>query len=421
MCYIEYIGYDCGHTSVAVLRVCPLTTQLPTNPVCPRSAHRPTPGSGVCPACARVLHTRWVDLVMFEHQWMHERGTCACPVRFPQLQQPRAIGGPEPAAVVDGQQQQQKDPSGGPPDFAGASSDAALRAISTRMAEAVRARSSSSNNSIAAREETVRADDTAGEAPPPLKGPATTSSWNGIAPLWEVDESAEVRVRLSSQYAAEWVLDHGQRHRDGSCACPVRFEQYTPHRVTEDDVAADAVQQQQQQHDKKAHNTNSKPKTTTRGRRARNRGRFKRKTSEAAAAATAAVPAPVHDAAGPPVSHLMRETLRLSDVLAWNVLEKSDSPDRLWSAWPTRPEDYGFKTIDEAENALTGEGPVVPKLAHLSDKPFAPAFFHQGEPPIVGWPIGAGPEGGVENSHSPAWHMCDLSRPRLRRSRSSEW
>ena len=363
MCYIEYIAYHCGHTSVAVLRVCPLTTHLPTNPVCPRSAHRPTQVTGVCPACARVLHTRWVDLVLFEHQWMHERGTCDCPVRFPLLQHPRAVGAdprPDDEQVSYGR-------------------DAALQAISARMNEAVRGLTAE------------KAADGAAPRVPASRPPATAAtSWDNIAPLWEADESAEVRVRLSSQYAAEWVLDHGGRHRDGDCACPIRFQQYTPHRVTEDDVAAQEM---------------SQPKP--RARKGKHRIWTKRK-------------APKTANNGPPSAHLMSETLRLSDIIAWNVIEKSSSI-RPWSAWPTRPEDYGFKTIAEAENALWGEGPVVPKPSGLAGKAVSPAFFHQGEHPIVGWPIGAGPENGVENSHSPAWHMCDLSRPRLRRSRSSEW
>lgn len=363
MCYIEYIGYHCGHTSVAVLRVCPLTTHLPTNPVCPRSAHRPTQVTGLCPACARVLHTRWVDLVMFEHQWMHERGTCGCPVRFPLSQHPRSVG-----------------PDSSPNNEPGSRGrDATLQAISARMGEAVRGMTAGE-----------APDGAAPRTPVSLLHERATTSWDSIVPLWEMGESAEVRVRLSSQYAAEWVLDHGKRHRHGDCACPVRFEQYTPHRVTEEDVAA---------HEK------SKPRQ--RAKKGKNRNRAKYKTSETAKT-------------GPPSSHLMSETLRLSDIMVWNVIERSASPTP-WSAWPTRPEDYGFKTVAEAENALWGEGPVVPRPSRLAGKAVSPALFHQGKPPIVGWPIGAGPENGVENSHSPAWHMCDLSRPRLRRAHSAEW
>ncbi|KAK8114553.1 hypothetical protein PG999_006622 [Apiospora kogelbergensis] len=92
MCIIEYVGYSCGHSSVPVLRLCPMTTRATTNAVCKDPSHRPTMVGDMCPACSRVMHSRWVDIVMFEHQWMHERGTCGCPAKFPSLLHPRTIG-----------------------------------------------------------------------------------------------------------------------------------------------------------------------------------------------------------------------------------------------------------------------------------------------------------------------------------------
>ncbi|KAI1799818.1 hypothetical protein F4811DRAFT_557466 [Daldinia bambusicola] len=91
MCFVEYVGYTCGHTSLPVVRPCPMTTQMHTNPTCPRPACRPMLPPTMCPSCGRILHGRFVDIVEHEHRFMHERGACPCDIRFPHLQQPRMI------------------------------------------------------------------------------------------------------------------------------------------------------------------------------------------------------------------------------------------------------------------------------------------------------------------------------------------
>ncbi|KAI0173404.1 hypothetical protein GGR52DRAFT_385412 [Hypoxylon sp. FL1284] len=91
MCFTEFIGYTCGHASAPVKRLCPLTTQLYNNPCCDRNAVRPMLATTFCPACARILHGRWVNILELEHRFMHERGACSCAARFPHLQQPRVI------------------------------------------------------------------------------------------------------------------------------------------------------------------------------------------------------------------------------------------------------------------------------------------------------------------------------------------
>ncbi|KAH8676083.1 hypothetical protein BX600DRAFT_454304 [Xylariales sp. PMI_506] len=53
---------------------------------------RPTEVCTTCPACARILHVRWVEIVTLEHQWMHERGACGCEVKFPTALRPRVVG-----------------------------------------------------------------------------------------------------------------------------------------------------------------------------------------------------------------------------------------------------------------------------------------------------------------------------------------
>jgi hypothetical protein len=91
MCFTETISYFCGHSTIGVLRACPLTTTLPSNPVCTLPVSRATQVSWLCASCARILHARWVDIITYEHKWMHERGTCGCPVQFPPLQHPRLV------------------------------------------------------------------------------------------------------------------------------------------------------------------------------------------------------------------------------------------------------------------------------------------------------------------------------------------
>ncbi|KAL1865514.1 hypothetical protein Daus18300_007159 [Diaporthe australafricana] len=92
MCFSEFIGYTCGHSSPEVLRPCPMTTQFYTNPLCTQHARRPILAPEMCPACQRVIHGRAVLITEWEHRWMHERGACGCEVQFPDLIRPRVVG-----------------------------------------------------------------------------------------------------------------------------------------------------------------------------------------------------------------------------------------------------------------------------------------------------------------------------------------
>ncbi|KAI1399648.1 hypothetical protein F4819DRAFT_464310, partial [Hypoxylon fuscum] len=91
MCFTEHIGYTCGHSSVPVKRACPLTTEFHGNQCCSNSATRPILALTFCPPCARIVHGRWVNIIQFEHRFMHERGACGCEVVFPNLQHPRVV------------------------------------------------------------------------------------------------------------------------------------------------------------------------------------------------------------------------------------------------------------------------------------------------------------------------------------------
>ncbi|KAI0555561.1 hypothetical protein F4679DRAFT_594045 [Xylaria curta] len=184
MCFAEYLAYTCGHTSIAVNRPCPMTTHLHNNPCCPRPACRPFLGHTMCPACERIQHARRVDIAEYEHRWMHERGACGCPVRFPFLMHPRVV---QRSTAFTGESD-----IVGQPD-AGATAQPGFFAGQQAM---------------------------------------QSGRDNGSAiPLYQeaqVGKSVEVAVRLPSLYGAEWTSDHAKLHESGQCKCPVSFERYKP-------------------------------------------------------------------------------------------------------------------------------------------------------------------------------------------------
>ncbi|KAI1873117.1 uncharacterized protein JN550_003370 [Neoarthrinium moseri] len=440
MCFSEYIGYGCGHTTVAVLRPCPLTTHLHTNPVCPSPAQRPTQVHTMCPSCARILHTRWVEIVTLEHQWMHERGVCGCPVVFPALQEPRIVGGErhEAGYSSDGGEDQQVQasnaqtvhiPSGtGPVMLDPESYSRAMPGKEHAVVLAPKAVNSSS--------------DTPAHPKPKNKGKGKTRSkhsgqntkakanqnqkphamaWNrNISPIVDITQDYgtgnKIAVRLSSQYGAEWIPDHAQLHAAGKCECAVAFETYKPHSITAVDLAA----------------------------------------------------APEWDMQKP-IKALHTPTFRRNDLLIWKINEANPGMPQI--PWPIQMEEFGFTCcaeaeacLEEQERAAAGQASKedelllsqIPQFGQRGPFPYPAAAYgiegaaHGGngtsaqrsaavgreqqpahdsfiaipnEPifcpqgiPLVGWPLGAGPEGGRENSHSPAWNMCSLSRPRIKRS-----
>ncbi|KAK8138520.1 hypothetical protein PG984_001900 [Apiospora sp. TS-2023a] len=622
MCIIEYVGYSCGHSSVPVLRLCPMTTHAPSNPVCKDPCHRPTMVGDMCPACSRVMHSRWVDIVMFEHQWMHERGTCGCQAKFPSLLHPRTIGADpkEEANRHDGQT------------TLGAISKQMGKAISTRFdsGDGISATSHEEDNVTSATDTTptksssltitprinrgrysaahryntkpttavggtavgqpsgkgknkkkahqptrqkkngrgkgrnqkqqqkknhskfdrhttkATARDTATALLPPL--PTLTSDDEivesfhlpvpsmGLSPTTATTDETQqqgqqVNVRLASQFAAEWIPDHAERHRTGDCNCRVRFERYQPYEVTEseyysgrdnpqgsttsylDDVTAGmedltfsdqpgsnnnhgggysyysrrgsfAISPGKSQgtsgffpfaspspkmamggtHDTGYGSPGYGPDYATLSAAAapdnNNTGyamahQFGADTNHHVALPTGntSYAAPQNDYRAntyyptnpaPPSSPIpnprallysypAEQTLRPTDIAYWRVLDSAPDPIHAWasaSASRTRPEDFGFRSVDEAARVLA----ATPEHIPIRSRPAAPVaaaehlpntlYYQHVDPddpatyPIVAWPLGAGPEGGPEHCHSPRWDACHLSRPRLSRSRS---
>lgn len=189
MCFSEFIGYTCGHSSPEVLRPCPMTTQFYTNPLCTRHARRPILAPEMCPACQRVIHGRAVLITEWEHRWMHERGACGCEVQFPDLIRPRVVSRSRPGQNIGRNGQTGNNTQGGKnkgvPGFSlpktGRSNEAGTKGVPAHYQEQ------------------------------PTK--------TGVHKL-------EVAVRIPSLYGAEWVDEHRQLHKDGSCKCAGDFSFY---------------------------------------------------------------------------------------------------------------------------------------------------------------------------------------------------
>ncbi len=174
MCFQEFIGYTCGHCSLAVLRPCPLTTAGTVHPVCQQLASKPFLTDEMCPACQRILHTRATLIEEYEHRFMHERGVCGCPVNFPHLIRPRLVGSTTAAATGHDNNTGQEDNG-------------------------------------QEKQETVN---------PAVVPPLVEESTDDDGRLQQIS------VRLPSLFAYEWVQDHRARHEAGQCACPADFRTY---------------------------------------------------------------------------------------------------------------------------------------------------------------------------------------------------
>ncbi|OAA62019.1 hypothetical protein SPI_04878 [Niveomyces insectorum RCEF 264] len=208
MCFLEFIGYTCGHTSLPVLRPCPLTTASHTFPTCPRRADKPFLAGEMCSACQKIVHSRATQIEEYEHRFMHERGVCGCPTVFPYLIRPRTIGGGSGGSGSDGSspgkgREKENEPQHQPQD------KGKKREGCERDGEEPHTDGQEHQN----------ADD---RGPPPVDAL--------LPPL--IDETTDasgravVAVRLPSLYAAEWVGDHRHRHAMGLCHCRVDFRPY---------------------------------------------------------------------------------------------------------------------------------------------------------------------------------------------------
>ncbi|EPE05800.1 hypothetical protein F503_08331 [Ophiostoma piceae UAMH 11346] len=193
MCFLEFIGYTCGHISLPVLRPCPLTTASHTFPTCPRRADKPFLAGEMCPTCQKIVHSRATQIEEYEHRFMHERGACGCETIFPYLIRPRIIGGGELTASGSSHEGTAADldtggDGGGEMTLTG---DSTCSAVNSAL--------------LAGDDDTV----------PPI-----------LCEAVDVAGRSVVSVRLPSLYAAEWATDHRERHGAGLCVCRVDCRTY---------------------------------------------------------------------------------------------------------------------------------------------------------------------------------------------------
>ncbi|KAK4217020.1 hypothetical protein QBC37DRAFT_384914 [Rhypophila decipiens] len=265
MCVEEYIAYQCGHRSLSVLRPCPSTTQIVNLPICTNHPVQQFHAVTMCQVCERLLHGRWVLIAEWEHRWYHERGACGCDVVFPSLlTRPRMIGGGPTAA--DGHTGAETGGSGrpfllaapaatptpalpanplwltvpGPQAVAAPTGPAAMSAsgrgsgVTSRAGAGTRNFSSGrANRRGRGRGATITTRPpghitTFSAAPPALPtGPSGTS----VPPIYSesvVEGQRHVAIRLPGLFAAEWVQDHRALHRTNPSHCRVNTNTVRP-------------------------------------------------------------------------------------------------------------------------------------------------------------------------------------------------
>ncbi|RYP41682.1 hypothetical protein DL767_000887 [Monosporascus sp. MG133] len=259
MCFIEYLGYTCGHTGDSVLRPCPLTTRAHVNPVCPLPAVRPQLSRDHCPACQRVMHNRWVDIMEEEHRWMHERGACGCPVEFPALMQPRMIGrdGPDygggaggavsarPNAQGHGQGhgygygRGQSTGSTGSGSGSGGHYKPGNSKNKNKNKKASNKPGRGRGGGNAKHQHQQKQKQQQQQQPQEHQTKAQTQQqrrqqqrerYPAFEEVRDGEDENDVRyvIRQPSMYGVEWTWDHAKLHEDGRCGCAVRFDKYDP-------------------------------------------------------------------------------------------------------------------------------------------------------------------------------------------------
>jgi hypothetical protein len=228
--------------------------------------------------------------------------------------------------------------------------------------------------------------------------------------------TAPCEVRIASQFGVEWVKDHEHCHSEGACQCSARFERYQPRQGLKREATRD----------------DGDP--------------FLEKAREEDFVKVDPFPETLPQ-------------LRRSDIATWKLQENAKS----LIFCPYSPQDYGYNDAAEAELALdlvegcrsdnqrnaispsinshdlsidtsqvfsTTRGdsspatPVPTKNQRaetwttdtkdgLSMPPADAALDRDSqkskELPLVGLPLGAGPEGCLENSHARPWTECRLN------------
>ncbi len=333
MCFQEFIGYTCGHCSLAVLRPCPLTTASALHPVCSQTASKPFLTGEMCPACQRIVHMRATLIEEYEHRFMHERGVCGCDVDFPNLVRPRVVGLDNPELLGRGK--------------------------------------------------------TKDDVVPPLYQESVGE-----------DGKLQVSVRLSSLFASEWVEDHRKRHEAGQCHCRADFRMYQEVRAGSQMANAEEAALEDQagpsSTGEAALEDEAGPSST--GEAFENPGP---PLSEEAAAASSS------ESAGP------------AEQTNWRPHGYESSPFHYGSGY-SRANAGSMVGVGQPARYTGSVYHNIPQYLYLTGQYLSPQGHDTGHPltdmqtydyqlsglPIVGFPMGAGPE---TVPHASSWEQCPLN------------
>ncbi|KAF3762597.1 hypothetical protein M406DRAFT_72586 [Cryphonectria parasitica EP155] len=375
MCFTEFIGYTCGHTATDVLRVCPLTTRYNTNPICTHHGRRPVLAQAMCPSCQRILHGRAVLILEWEHHWMHERGVCGCPVVFPDLVRPRIVGRGQPYYASPSE-----------PD----SDDTKI--VAKRRGKGRRGKSSGKwGRKNTKKDQANHGRITAGTAPGEEEDKSTPGS---SKKAHERAEPGGVSVQISSFFAVEWVAEHRRLHNEGACHCPADFSFYQ----TPDTYESDAL--------------SAKDNPVVPGRNGSNEW-YDYTGLGVQVSSSGPQVHQGHDASQQGTSSDTQLQVYQPSILAPQGAQVRDgqparSPGAIYQVDPAH-------SMNPLYNYVCTEGGEFNQTVDI--QPVEYPKPDNAPLPLVGLPIGAGPEGPPALCHVGAFEDCVLRRPRVPASR----
>ncbi|KAJ4397086.1 hypothetical protein N0V93_001310 [Gnomoniopsis smithogilvyi] len=187
----------------------------------------------MCPACQRIIHGRAVLILEWEHHWMHERGVCGCPVIFPDLIKPRLI---VPSYSVRATQPTKSTPTGAK-NTAEKAEHAHLKQKcrrnkkkkSTGPQDTLRTGGHNETGENSAGDGQSSPDQLGGKRPS-IQKKSDVSDKPGerrqVGNTTGHNKPAAIPARIHSLYGAEWIEEHRQLHIAGSCKCAADFASY---------------------------------------------------------------------------------------------------------------------------------------------------------------------------------------------------
>ncbi|KAJ4422782.1 hypothetical protein N0V82_002561 [Gnomoniopsis sp. IMI 355080] len=237
MCFTKFVGYTCGHTSAEVLRPCPLTTQFHTNPICATYGRRSILALEMCPACQRILHGRAVLILEWEHHWMHERGVCGCPVIFPDLIKPRVIIPSNPVnpvqtfkssspvannVVEKGRNKNDGNSKGGGPKQT-YNRNGRRKGKKKPTAPQDTSQTGGYNKGQSGSDQPVRKQPGTSKQPDVVENSGESQQTGNTTCE---NRPGAIPPQIHSLYGVEWIEEHRQLHNAGSCKCGADFSFY---------------------------------------------------------------------------------------------------------------------------------------------------------------------------------------------------